>query len=273
MAEDIQKDAPESNAFGEPLKKEGEAHDDTGGGAGEGEGEGEGGEDKGKKFAAIPEDHPTIVALKAQIESVKTEYGTNLSGQRDVIKILEGKIETLMAGKGGGDDKNKDGEFVLFKDIKRSKDLKPEEREAMTEQEIRHMDEMADMKDAQNKMYAEMMGGKKKDAETGVEDRNKAVREEALSLAKASSGKDDTELANKIIEAFNLYDQTKIKPEQVKEFVARAAGTVSTYKAPKEGKQIRGGAVKEGGGGSDPHGVDKIVEEAHKETRGGRYAL
>lgn len=273
MAEDIQKDAPESNAFGEPLKKEGEAHDDTGGGAGEGEGEGEGGEDKGKKFAAIPEDHPTIVALKAQIESVKTEYGTNLSGQRDVIKILEGKIETLMAGKGGGDDKNKDGEFVLFKDIKRSKDLKPEERENMTEAEIRQMDENADIKDGQNKIYAEMMGGKKKEETGAVEDRNNAVRTEAMALAKASAGKEDTALANQIIEAFNMYDQSKIKPEQVKEFVLKAASGLSTYKAPKDAKTIKGNAVKDGGDGSDPHNVDKIVEEAHKAGKGGGYAL
>lgn len=265
MAEDIEKDAPPSNAFGEPLKPvEGEGEHDV---TGEGEGDGK----KEKKFDAIPEDHPMIIALRKEIVDVKTEYGGNLSGQRDAIKILEGKIEALTSGKGG--EKDKDGEFVLFKDIKRSKDLKPEERENMTEAEIRQMDENADIKDGQNKIYAEMMGGKKKEETGAVEDRNNAVRTEAMALAKASAGKEDTALANQIIEAFNMYDQSKIKPEQVKEFVLKAASGLSTYKAPKDAKTIKGNAVKDGGDGSDPHNVDKIVEEAHKAGKGGGYAL
>lgn len=240
------------------------------------EDKGKGGEGSGK-YAPIPEDHPTISALKQQIEEVKREYGGNLSGQRDVIKRLESEIETLRksGGKGekGKEGKDEDNKDLLFKDIKWSKDLTNEEREEMTETEIKQMDEIASMKEAQNVLYAESKKKEKTDETKKVEDLNNTVRSTALEMAKAASGKDNTELANQIIEAVKMFNLTGLSEAQVKERVQMAAQHVPTYKAPKEQTNKGGKVVKtEGAGGDDPFGVDKIIEEA---TSGGNgnYAL
>lgn len=264
-------------------------HDDNGGGSGEAEApvtnafgddvkdgvivpqggteESGGADDKGKKKEEKPTEvdiskHPAFVELKTLFDDYKRTTGENLSNQGRIIEDLrKGKKDE---GGAGGDDN------ALFKNIKRSKDLTDEEREGMTETEIKQMDSIADMQEGMNKMAS--MLGKKETA--NVEDRNKAVRTLATTLAKESSGKDDTELANQIIENFNLFDQTKIPADKVEEFVKRAATQVSTYKPPKEQKRVSGAPVKKGGdGGTDPFGVDAIVEEASKRSTGGAYAL
>lgn len=234
----------------------------------------EGGEEKekGKKYDPIPDDHPTITALKAKIEDVKKEYGGNLSGQRDVIKRLEGEIETLK--KGGKTDKDEKGVDVLFKDIKWSKDLKPEEREEMTDTEIKQMDEIAAMKEAQNKMYAEQQKKGKTEEEAKAEDLNSTVRDAALELAKAASeGKENKDLANEIIEAVKMFNLQGLTEKEVQERVKMAASHVPTYKPPKEQVQKNGKPVKDNNaGGDDPFGTNKIIEEATKGSDG-TYAL
>lgn len=253
--------------------------------AGGGEGEGEkdkGGKEKGgeKKFEAIPEDHPTIVSLKNEIEKVKSEYGGNLSSQRDIIKTLEGKIDALTKGDGkGGKGEGADDE-VLYKNIKWSKDLTKEEREEMTDTEIKQMDEIAEMKEAQNKIYADQ---RKKDREAEekakgnetkeVENLNALVQTTAKTLATGEDGKVNTELANQIIEATKQFNLTGLTEEQVKERVTNATKLVPDYKAPKEQTNKRGGALDGNGkAGDDPFGVDKIVEEASK-GGDGSYSL
>ena len=80
-----------------------------------------------KKEDEIPEDHPIITTLKAEIENVKKEYGGNLSGQREVITRLENEIAELKKS-----DKKEDAgenEDVLYEEIKFSKDLTEEERD------------------------------------------------------------------------------------------------------------------------------------------------
>lgn len=233
----------------------------------------EGGEkEKGKKYDPIPDDHPTITALKAQIEEVKKEYGGNLSGQRDVIKRLETEIETLK--KGGKTDKNEEGTDVLFKDIKWSKDLTDEERDEMTATEIKQMDEIATMKEAQNKMYAEQQKKGKTEETQKAEDLNSTVRDTALELAKAASeGKENKDLANEIIEASKMFNLQGLTEKEVVERVKMAAQHVPNYKPPKEQVNKNGKPVKDtAGGGDDPFGTNKIIEEATKGSDG-TYAL
>lgn len=227
-----------------------------------------------KKFEAIPEDHPTIVALKSEIEKVgkdKDSMGGNLSAQRDLIKTLEGKVEALM--KGGKQEKEGEAD-VLYKEIKWSKDLTEEEREEMTATEIKQMDMIAEMQTQQNKMYGEMQK-KGKDEEGGkVEDLNKTVQAAAKALSKDEDGTEDTDMANQIIESFKAmkFDVTGLSAEEIAKRVAVAASQVPDFKPQKEQGTKKGKTVKKDGDSTDPFGVDKIVEEATRPNSGG-YAL
>lgn len=220
----------------------------------------------GKKYDPIPEDHPTISALKKQIDEVKSSYGGNLVAQRDVIKRLEAEIETLKKGKDEKKEEGKDGEDLLFKDIKWSKDLTQEERDEMTETEIKQMDEIAAMKDAQNKLYSKQQEKAKNEEKKEVDDLNNAVRDTAKELAKGEDGKDNVELANQIIEASKMFNLVGLSVDEVKERVKMAAQHVPNYKPPKEQIKKDGKAVRTGGTVEDPFGVDRIIEEA---TSGG----
>lgn len=230
---------------------------------------------KTKEFAAIPEDHPTVVALKAEIEKVKNEYGTNLSGQRTVIATLEGKIDALLKG---GAHKEENGEVdVLFKDIKHSKDLTKEQRDEMTDTEIRQMDEIADMKEAQNKMYAEqqkaLKAGTKVQETTKVENLNSLVQTFAKDLAKNEDGTENTQLANEIIESTKQFNLEGLDAETVKQRVISAHKLLPSYTPPKEQPKKNGKPVTNTKStDEDPFGVNKIVEEAGK-GGDGTYAL
>lgn len=229
---------------------------------------------EGEKKKKGTEDSPEIVALKGEVEKIKKEYGTNLSGQRTVIERLEKEIADLKGGK--KDDKGGAPEDVLFPadQIKWSKDLTEEQREEMTETEIKQMDELAAMKTAQNKMYSEMRAGKKGEGEKKVEDLNNLVQSTARELSKGKDGAENTDLANEIIESFKAmkFNTEGLSEKEIKERVAIAAGQVPNYKPPKEQPHKRGGAVKAGTDTDDPFGNNKIVEEATKGGDGG-YAL
>lgn len=228
-----------------------------------------------KKFENIPDDHPTIVGLKNQIEAVKKEYGGNLSGQRDVIKTLEGKIELLTKGKGGKGETEPEGDVLFKKDqIKWSKDLKAEEREDMTETEIKQMDEIAAMKEAQNKLYASQQKSIKESGAAKVEDLNSLVRATALELSKGENGVENPTLANQIIESSKQFNFEGLDEKTAKERIASAAKLIPDYKAPKENPTKTGKVVADGkGGGTDPFASnDKIVAEATT-PKGGNYAL
>lgn len=261
---DAPAEVPAVNLFGDEVV-DGEVAPQGGDApADESKGEGKGKSDTKSTDGDISK-HPAFVELKTTFDEYRRTTGENLSKQGEIIELLrKGKGKEGEGGNGNTD------ENALFKDIKRSKDLTDEEKESMTETEIKQMDAIADMQEGMNKM-ASMLS--KKDS-ANVEDRNNAVRTLASTLAKESSGKDDTALANQIIENFNLYDQTKITADKVEEFVRKAASQVSTYKAPKEQKSHNGKSVKTGGdGGNDPYGVDKIVEEASATRDGKPYSL
>lgn len=228
-----------------------------------------------KKFDPIPEDHPILVGLRQQLEAAENgrkEYGTNLKGQGDVIRTLKSKIAELEGkGKEGGAAVD-----VLYKpeDIKWSKDLTKEQRDEMTEAEIKQMDEIAALKEAQNKMYAALQKGEKKDGEEEVPDIQSWVKEEAKELSRGEGGHLNTELANQIIEAVKMFNLEGLDEKAVRERVGMAAKHVPDYKPPKEQKRTAGGkpVVQEGDKKDDPFGVDAIVEGVGKGSDGS-YAL
>lgn len=250
------------------------------------EGEGDkGGEGKGgdKKFEAIPEDHPTIVALKQEIEKVKTDkeaMGGNLSAQRELIKVLEGKVDALTQGNGKGGKAEGADDDVLYKNIKWSKDLTKEQREEMTDTEIAQMDELAEVKTKQNEMYAEQKRKEREAEEEAKSGKNKAVEDlqslvksTALELSKGEDGKENTEIANAIIESTKQFNLTGLTEAQVKERVASAHKLIPNYTPPKEQTNKRGNAMDGNGkGGDDPFGTGKIIEEATKKNDGS-YSL
>lgn len=259
-----------TDAFGQPTDKPETKSEEKE------EGDGKGKEEKGekkddKKFDNIPEDHPTIVALKDEIKKVKDEYGGNLSGQREVIKGLQDKIDALTNKSEKKDDAEED---VLFKkeDIKWSKDLTKEEREDMTDTEVKQMDEIAKLKEAQNKIYAD---GKKKEKESHnskVEDLQSLVKSSAKELAKKEDGTVDTDLANQIIENVKQFNLEGLDEATVKVRVETARKLLPDYKAPTEQIKKNGKTVDNTKPSDDPFGVDKIVEEASKGSDG-NYAL
>lgn len=223
-----------------------------------------------KKYDDIPEDHPTVVGLKQQIENIKNEYGGNLSGQREVIKRLEERIKTFETNGGGNGGGNTDEEHILYakEDIKWSKDLTQDQRDEMTEAEIKQMDDIASMKEKQNKLYAAQMKGEGTKAEEKQNDLNGWVRAEAKALAG-----DDVEIANGIIEATKMLSLEGLDEATVRERVGMAAKLVPNYKAPKEQQHKNGKAPNGGGKQEDPFGVDAIVEGVHKQRSAGGYSL
>lgn len=213
----------------------------------------------------VKKETEVIEGLKADIEKVKREYGSNLSGQREVIKKLEGEIAELRIGK-KPDEKLEEG---LFKDVKHSKDLTAEQKDEMTELEIKLLDELADVKEALNKNYIESQKDKKVAETAKVDDVNKSVREHASAIANG-----DTEMANQIIESFNImkFNVDGLTPEELKQRVEVAAKQVPDYKPPREQATVHGKTVKQNGGGTDPFGTDKIVAEA-TQGQNGTYSL
>jgi hypothetical protein len=197
------------------------------------------------------------------LHGVKDE---NIAAMRNKLKEYEsGKIKPK------GEDGAPPASEAMFAEVKTSKDLTKEEREEMTEADIRTFDEMAMMKQGMNKMF-EALQNTQKSTETVQETNvNETVRELALTAA----GNDQT-LANEIIENFNLFDASVRKgatKEKLAELVTKAALMKSGYKPPKE----QGGAggitpVKNNGAAGDPFGTDAIIAEARKGSDG-KYTL
>lgn len=222
-----------------------------------------------KKSEPLPDDHPTVVALKAEIEKVKSEYGGNLSGQRQVIERLTKEIDDLKKGNKTEDDK----EDLLFPDIKWSKDLTPEEREAMTDNEIKQMDEIAQMKDIQNKQHIASQKGKKDEEAKKADDIQSLVKSTALELSKDEDGKENVELANQIIESAKQFNLVGLDEKTIKERVATAQKLLPDYTPPKEKETKSGKTVKKTTTTEDPFGIDAIVEGASKSQDAGNYDL
>lgn len=221
-----------------------------------------------KKFDAIPDDHPTIVALKADIEKVKSEYGGNLSGQRDVIKRLEGEIEALKGGK--KDDGKEDDSNLPFKpeDIKFSKDLPKDVLDDMTDNEIKLHDEVMKNRQIMNDMAKRSSTEQKQSETKKVEDRNSFVRSTALELAGG-----DQNTANQIIESVKMFNLEGLNEGELKARIEQAHKLIPDYKPPREQPTKQGGTVKNGGSDTDPFGTSKIVDEVASKKNGQTFTL
>ena len=210
--------------------------------------------------------HPLVLGLKAEVENVKKEYGSNLSGQREVIDRLTKQIDTLM--KNGGKSPE-DSIKPLHENVKHVKDLTQEEQDAMTETEKKMFDELADIKDRENAAHIEKEKAKLTGDDTKKTNVEKVAQAEALKLA----GNDKT-VANTILEKFNQFGgNDTLTDDEVKARVAEATKLVPDYKPPKEQTSAPRGEAPGGGQGTDPFGVDSIVKEAAAKNQPGSYGL
>jgi hypothetical protein len=257
-----------TDAFGEPadVKEEGEGE--------EGEGEGEKKTDKKVKNETPEQKSERLARENGELSQYKTdserrhaEKDENLRKANETIaelrKAVEGKTKE-------GEEGDKKGD-LLFKEIKSSKDLSADEKEEMTDTEIKQMDEIAALKSGMNSL-AELITKNTKTEEkkeTGkVEDLNGLVKNTAKELAG-----DNTEMANKIIESVKQFNLEGLKEAEIKERVVNAAKLVPDYKPKKEQASGKGGKPAGGGEDKDPFGVDQIVEDVSKQREGGGYAL
>jgi len=246
MEQEVKDNTPDTDAFGEPTKDSPikvEKKPD-------------------KKDDGDIEKNPLVIELRKQVAD-KEKMGENLSNQGKIIDTLKKEIEEMKKGK----NENGEESETLHKDIKWSKDLTAEEKEELTDTEIKQMDEIAKLKETQNKLFEAI--NKKKEPEGEKLDVSSVVKKAAKELAE-----DNTDIANQIIEIFNSLDfKTEgLTEEKLKEKVKIAASQVPDYKPPKEQTGKKGNTVKGGGDDKDPFGVDKIIEEATTPKKGG-YAL
>lgn len=203
--------------------------------------------------------------LKANLES-----STSLHKKKDDdIRAMAEKIKAFEKGNGGAPagGQEQDGD-VPFKEIKTSKDLTDDEKDEMTDAEIRSLDEMAVLKQTINQQARDLAKSKGGD---GAVDVSQTVKDTALVL-----GDNDAETANKIIEAFNgaKFNTKDMTADEVQKAVALVAGTITGYKPPKE-DSIRPGTGKPAVNGTkeDPYGVNKIVQQVAKQTTSETYQL
>ena len=259
MPEPINGSEPQKNAFGEEVKPI-----ETGGEGAGGEGEGEKGK-SGEKLTPTQQ----IAELSRQLGEYSQKekgWGETNTSKDDNIRAMAAKIKALESqakeGKGGGGE----GGDELFKEIKTSKDLTAEQKEEMTDTEIKQMDEIAALKSGMNNLATLIKKGQTK--EGGEIDTQGIVKDTARDLAAGNK-----ELANQIIESVKQFVLDGLDEEQIIARVGKAATLVSGYKPPKE--QPAGGKGKPAGGtgDSDPYGVDKIVEEVHAQKENKGFAL
>lgn len=255
---------PMVDAFGEPLKNKNEEKE------GEKEGENKKEEDNKEKF--IPEQQISDLSKKiGEYEQKEKSWNeTNKSKDENIRAMKESikRLEEQVKNKGGTGKENEDGQkTILFKEIKTSKDLTEDQKEEMTDTEIKQMDEIAGLKTALNQL-ADMMSKTNKEKEDGQLDANNIVRNTAKELAKGNK-----ELTNQIIESVKDFNLQGLSEEEIEARVNKAALFVPNYKKPKEQATGQGGKPAGGLNDSDPYGVDKIVEEVHKKRENKSFDL
>lgn len=257
----------ETNAFGEPVKKEEakiEAPQEEGGDKGVDTVD----KDKGGEKLTPTQQIADLSRKLGEYAEKERSWGETQKSKDENIRAMKESLEGLKKQLG---DKKVEGEGspVLFKDIKTSKELTEAEKEDMTDSEIKQFDEIAGLKTALNQL-AGMMGKKETKTEEAGIDVNATVRETAKELAG-----NDKPLANQIIESFNLlkFSTEGLTEEGIAERVKLAAQKVPNYKPPKEQATGAGGKPAGGGDNADPHGVDKVVDEVFKTQKNEGFEL
>jgi hypothetical protein len=249
---------PELNAFGEPTKQPAEKISE----GGEGEGE------KGKGEKETPTDKIANLSKKlGEYEQKEKGWGETQKSKDENIRAMKATIEGLkkQIGEKGvekGEGDKGEGKTVLFKEVKTSKELTQDEKDEMTDTEIKQFDEIASLKQGMNQL-AELIG--KKNAEKAPEDKidiQATVKAEALKLAK-----NDVDMANQIIESAKQFSFADLTVEEIAQRVEKSATLVPTYKRPKEQTNAGGGKPAGGGTDTDPYHIDGIVKDVTDRNR------
>lgn len=266
------------DAFGQPLVKE------------ELKPEVPGEKKEEKPVETDPLKHPSVVAALKERDDKIEKQSNDLSGQGKALREVNKRLKALEAGKPAAGDQNVD---LPHKEIKRSKDLTSAERDEMTQREIQQMDEIAAMKDRENKAALEAHDAKKKadaaaagddDDEDEDEDEEEKKREKAkepaafrdAAIEKLSGG--DAERKRELKEAAKLISFEGLKTaEEIEARVKLAAEKfIPKWTPPKEQASPAGNGGKpvEGGGAvaDDPHDVMKFIKGNKSEARG-QFAL
>ncbi len=266
---------PQKNAFGEDIKPKEEVDktEQEAGGSGESD---KGGEDKGggdgkltptQQIAELSRKLGEYAEKERSWGETQKSKDENIRAMKESIKRLESQV-----GKKGESNSDDNKDEPLFKEIKTSKDLTDEQKEEMTDSEIKQMDEIATLKQTINTLAASIKKGAKGDGgdnnETTV-DVNTTVRETAKELSNGNR-----EMANLIIESFKSlkFSTEGLTEEDIAERVKIAATKVPNYKPPKE-QANKGGKPAGGGTGTDPYGVDKVVDEVFKKSENNGFEL
>jgi len=219
-----------------------------------------------------------VAKLREEIE----KRNENLAGQRKVIESLQKEISELkgaITAQGGKADEGKgapeDAE-VPFKEIKTSKELSDDERDEMTESELKQLDEIAELKKTINNLFAQL----KDTTQKQVEDLNATAQNIALERAKElyeanpDIAESETELANKILVEFKEFDNSNLTLDKVRERIEKASKIVAnSYTPPKENiTNTSGGSAVKKGAKNDPFNIDSIVDSLDA-TDDGSYEL
>lgn len=215
-----------------------------------GEQEEEKGDEGGDEEEEESDDSETVEALKAA-NKAKDESIRNM---RRRIKELE---------KSGGSAS--DAELELpYPNVKFAKDLTQDERDEMTETELKQHDVLAEMQQRINNDVKKAHEKAVKESESGDDDGDKLDKAEAKDFAKAEAlklAKGKKDVANEILAEYNRFNNEGLTEKQIVENLERANRLRPDYQPPKTQPKKKGKAVK-GGSGSDPFGIDTIVEEA-----------
>ncbi len=214
-----------------------------------------------------------IAKMSEELGTVKTKLETSesLHAKKDAdIRAMAEKIKAFERGNGGaptGGTKQEGGDDLPFKEIKTSADLTEDEKDEMTDAEIKALDEMATLKKTVNEQHIALKGK----GTTEKPDVATTVKTAVLAIT------DDVDVANEIIEAFNgsKFNVAEMTAEEIQKAVDMVANTVTGYKPSRESTS-RPATGKPAGGGTktDPYGVNKIVEQVSKQTGAGEtYSL
>lgn len=259
---------PPTDAFGESIKKEGEPEVKVDTPAPK-EGEDKGGEGKltpTQQIADLSRKLGEYAEREKGWGETQKSKDENIRAMKDSIKRLENQV----LGKRGEKGKDEGGEKPLFAEIRTSKDLTADERDEMTDTEIKQMDMIASLQQGMNELAGKIEKGAEGKKEDGtVVDIQGTVKETAKELANG-----DKDLANQIIESVKKFNLTDLSEEEIASRVAEAATLIPTYKKPKEQAGGKKGAPAGGGANNtDPYGVDKIVEEVSAKKENNGFAL
>lgn len=258
------------NPFGEPIAP---PQDDVAKAGEPGEGAEEGNEPKVSDKVTPTQQ---IAELSRKLGEYEAKDAAKDENIRAMKKALNDARRRLGEGKQGGEDADKGGAEVLYKEIRTSKDLKQEERDDMTETELKQFDEIAALKQGMNELFKAIKSGQPaKSADEGAgegegddgDDYATEARAHALELAGGSK-----DMANLIIEEFNAFNNDGLSKKQILERVEKAAKLVPDYKPPKEQEKKRGAPIK-GTPSTDPFGSAAIISEVEQSRKAGSYNL